>query len=211
MHFCYPCSRFICEMTRECVTWLSEMIYDSPRYSIDMCFQLVLEAYTQEPYVTATHCNALQHAATHCNTLVLEPYTQEPCVSATHCNTLQRTATHCNTLQHTRPGAIHTHAANTLQHTATLCKTLCNTLYNTLQHTAMHSYQPYIHTHSRTCTHIYTIGSFPPSIPTRPHTNSNIHKEKWEPYDSSKSSQQCCSVLQCVAVCCSALQCVAVW
>ena len=41
------------------------------------------------PHMTATHCNALQHAATHCNTLQH---------TATHCNTLQHTATHCNTL-----------------------------------------------------------------------------------------------------------------
>jgi len=36
---------------------------------------------------TATHCNTLQHTATHCKH------------TATHCNTLQYTATHCNTLQ----------------------------------------------------------------------------------------------------------------
>jgi len=34
-----------------------------------------------------THCNTLQHTATHCNTLQH---------TATHCNTLQHTATHCN-------------------------------------------------------------------------------------------------------------------
>ena len=33
----------------------------------------------------STHCNTLQHIATH----------------STHCNTLQHTAIHCNTLQHT--------------------------------------------------------------------------------------------------------------
>ena len=57
----------------------------------------------------ATHCNALQHTATH----------------STHCNTLQRTAAH---MQHT---ATHCHALprtairyNTLQRTATHCNTL---------------------------------------------------------------------------------------
>jgi len=62
--------------------------------------------------VCCTHCNTLQHTATHgthCNTLhYTAAYTH---ASATHCNTLQHTATHCNTLQHTA-----THC-NTLQHT----------------------------------------------------------------------------------------------
>ena len=44
-------------------------------------------------YFIHSHCNILQHTATHCNTL--QHYTQS------HCNTLQHTATHCNTLQHT--------------------------------------------------------------------------------------------------------------
>jgi len=57
----------------------------------------------------ATHCNTLQHTATHCNTL------QHNAKQAIHCNTLSlcssqfaptrcistNTATHCNTLQHT--------------------------------------------------------------------------------------------------------------
>jgi len=43
------------------------------------------------PSLTATHCNTLQHTATH---FILS-------LTATHCNTLQHTATHCNTLQHT--------------------------------------------------------------------------------------------------------------
>ena len=61
--------------------------------------------------VTATHCNTLQHTATHCTT---------------HCSTLQHTETHCNTLQHT---AQHTAAhCNTLQHTATHCDTLQHTV-----------------------------------------------------------------------------------
>ena len=69
---------------------------------------------------TATHCNALQHTATHRNT---------------HCNTLQHTTTHCNTqecssivsflhynAQDTPPPSLATDIAthcNTLQHTAT--------------------------------------------------------------------------------------------
>jgi len=55
-----------------------------------------------------------------------------------HCNTLQHTATHCRTLgQHTA-----THC-NTLQHTATHCRTLGQhtaTHCNTLQHTATHKH-----------------------------------------------------------------------
>jgi len=114
----------------------------------------------------ATHCNTLQHTATHCNT---------------HCNTLQHTATHskmkecfpkhtcqctytrvsntitkrtatrCNTCMFAmhmcllfaahcdaqHHSAIH---CNALQHTATHCNTLQHiaTHCNTLQHTATH-------------------------------------------------------------------------
>ena len=68
----------------------------------------------------STHCNTLQHTATHCNMLVLQVRTHEDggCAlampyscGATHCNTLQHTAPHCTTLQH---AATH---YNTLQHT----------------------------------------------------------------------------------------------
>jgi len=62
---------------------------------------------------TATHSNTLQHTATHCNAqqhtatqvfrlsrnLLQHSFTT--CAhTAKHCNTLQHTATHCNTLQH---------------------------------------------------------------------------------------------------------------
>jgi len=71
-------------------------------------------------YHTTTHCNALQHTATHWPSHLLQ-YSMRTlrlcwCFlldtlqrAATHCNALQHTATHCNTLQHT---AIHcnTHA-----------------------------------------------------------------------------------------------------
>jgi len=43
---------------------------------------------------TATHCNTLQHTATHCNTLHLMEW-QVIAGTARHCNTLQHTATHC--------------------------------------------------------------------------------------------------------------------
>ena len=50
-----------------------------------------------------THCNTLQHIATHCNAAWSTPCStlQHTQHTATHCNTLQNTATHCNTLQHT--------------------------------------------------------------------------------------------------------------
>jgi len=50
-----------------------------------------------------THCNTLQHTATHCNRMGRASWpTCESCHTyerqhtATHCNTLQHTATHCN-------------------------------------------------------------------------------------------------------------------
>ena len=57
-------------------------------------------ALARESFVT--HCNTLQHTATHCNTL----------------NTRQHTATHDNTLYH--PASPRT----TLHHTAAHCNTL---------------------------------------------------------------------------------------
>jgi len=82
----------------------------------------------------ATHCNTLQHgathhAATHCDTLQH---------AATRCNTLQHAATRCNSLFRNRTsnvgslfGATTASHRNTLQHTASQC--------HTLQHTATHS------------------------------------------------------------------------
>jgi len=76
-----------------------------------------------------THCNTLQHTATHRNmpqhTARIAPVWHEYFMTGTNHSrhtTLQHTATRCNTLQH---AATH---CNTLQHTATHC--------NTLQHTA---------------------------------------------------------------------------
>jgi len=54
---------------------------------------------------TATHCNTLQHAATHrsitVRTELALSYLVE--IRRSHCKTLQNTATRCNTLQHTCP------------------------------------------------------------------------------------------------------------
>ena len=45
-----------------------------------------------------THCNTLQHAATHCNTRDMLSLFD---LKSTRCNTLQHIATHYNSLQHT--------------------------------------------------------------------------------------------------------------
>jgi len=94
----------------------------------------------------ATHCNTLQHPATHCNIAHTDVVPEAPPSdamqnTATHYHTLQHTATHCNTLQHIQmsylkyPLTLTDTLQNTLQHTATHC--------NTLQHTATHiSLQP---------------------------------------------------------------------
>jgi len=66
-----------------------------------------------------THCNTLQHAATHCNILHTWCVCQNsPKVVQRVCyiGMDQHTATHCNTLQHTATYCI------ALQHTATHCK-----------------------------------------------------------------------------------------
>jgi len=79
--------------------------------------------------ITATHCNTLQHTATHF--YVLREGVPSLRHTATHCNILQHTATHCDTLQRTSTYCEKVcHHCNTLQHTATYC--------NTLQHTATH-------------------------------------------------------------------------
>jgi len=104
-----------------------------------------------------SHCNTLQHTATHCNTThgntrqhttthKSHRVSRIDCdtLTATHCNTLQHIATHCNTLQvnliaRSRlraikwvkfNGTLSAAQCSTVQHTATHC--------NTLQHTATH-------------------------------------------------------------------------
>ena len=128
------------------------------RTALDVCCR-PMAIYTSESGSSAlryTHCNILQHTATHCNTLYIGEWElgtqvqtlqhaerhcdtlQHTAIHCIHCNTLQHTATHCNTLQYT---AIH---CNTTQHTATRCNTLyigeweLGTQANTLQHTATH-------------------------------------------------------------------------
>ena len=52
-----------------------------------------------------THCNTLQHTATHCHTHSFNHERRWTCTAYSCCNTLQHTATHCNT------------HCNTLRHT----------------------------------------------------------------------------------------------
>jgi len=66
----------------------------------------------------ATHCNTLQHTATHYN---MHMYSIYPLPSATAGNLLQHTATNCRTLQHTA-----THCS-TLRYSATQCNTMQRT------------------------------------------------------------------------------------
>jgi len=55
-----------------------------------------------------SHCNTLQHTATHASNIsanvltssLASVYTVASQLTATYCNTLQHTATHCNSLQH---------------------------------------------------------------------------------------------------------------
>ena len=50
-----------------------------------------------------SHCNTLQHTATHCDTLHNHDafIVRHSATPATHWHTLEHIATHCNTLQHT--------------------------------------------------------------------------------------------------------------
>ena len=92
-----------------------------------------------------THCNTLQHTATHCNMNASCLCTRTWWYGcATHCNTLQRTATHCNTLQHTATLTTLPLRTYIWRNGVENCNTHCNTLHriathcNTLQHTATH-------------------------------------------------------------------------
>ena len=114
---------------------------------------------------TATHCNTLQHTATHGNAhcITLQHTLQHTdlctfswssvliyfhvCRTATHCNTLQHTATHtashCNAHCNTQTCALSlgvlfwlTFMCAALQHTTTHCNTLQRTLHHNATHTA---------------------------------------------------------------------------
>ena len=131
-------------------------------------FSLVLSFSHSLPFLSpATHCNTLQHTATHCNSFshslpFLSPsFSHTQCMwgtsTASHCNTLQHTATQCNTRTQCMWGTTAT-PCNTLQHTATH--------YNTLQHTVTRAHSVcgvnllcptfYHNTHCNTLHHILT-------------------------------------------------------
>jgi len=58
----------------------------------------LLRTRTAQEQHTATHCNTLQHTATHAYGGHAQPHCNTLQHTATYCNTLQHTATHCNTL-----------------------------------------------------------------------------------------------------------------
>jgi len=126
----------------------------------------------------ATHCNTLQHTATHYGGCAVHARVLRVrmCVLATslqhiatHCNTLLHSATHCNkelwrracvSSPHVQHNAV---PGNTLQHTATH--------YNTLQHTA-----------------------------------TNCNKQFWWcacVFSTKRNIHHCSCVAACVAVCCN--------
>jgi len=92
---------------------------------------------------TATHCNTLQHTATHYRA---ESERKRPPTrvqhTATHCNTLQHTATHYHTIPHTlyknwSQGDYNTATyCNSVEQTATVLEQTakkCNTMHNLTQ------------------------------------------------------------------------------
>ena len=116
--------------------------------------------------LTATHCNTLQHTATHWASSGLGFYSFAP---SQRQHTRQHTATHCTTLQHTATwlelflvSICHYTQGNSLQHTEQYCNALqhaatyCNIAWarcllshtcrytnsNTLQHTAIQYFLP---------------------------------------------------------------------
>jgi len=125
------------------------------------------------PLLTAiaySHCNILQHTATHCNTLSFTFVRSFPrCISshykllnlhhtALHCTTLQHTATHCPYVRK-KLFALHFFLlllayCKTLQLTAIHCTTLPHTALHrpTLHHTA-----PHCATLHHTATHCDTL------------------------------------------------------
>ena len=142
--------------------------------------------YDHVSLLTATHCNRMQHTATHRDNLNSLQHT------ARHCNIAVQKQQHvlagvhscvfarCSTLLHTKSTATH---CNTLQHTATHC--------NTLQHTAL------LQCKNNGCSLIYKdVSSLAESCQFHPGMLQCV--------------AVCCSVLRCVAVCCDVLQSVAV-
>jgi len=93
---------------------------------------------------TATHCNPLQHTTTHDNHTISSPIQVGSLLNllrrtlkhpTTHCNTLQHAATRCNTLQHT---TTHDNTQSALRFNFARYSIYYAGHCNTLQHTATH-------------------------------------------------------------------------
>ena len=116
-----------------------------------------------------THCNKLQHTATHRrhSDHALWHVTTICIYAHAHCNTRQHTTTHCDTLQHSLQHSVrrvmtiheytytyvytHTHC-NTLHHTASLSQTR----HDHTIHTCIYIYI-YTHTNTHTATYCNTL------------------------------------------------------
>jgi len=127
---------------------------------------------------TATHCNTLQHTATHRNTpeqhtathwYTHAPKTCSPCSCVRVCHH-SCTATHCNKLRHTA-----THCYSTLQHTYTMnmltlltCVCVPSPLYvSAIPHTQSPVQSPHCNTLLRIETYCNTL------------QHTHIHKLMW--------------------------------
>jgi len=132
---------------------------------------------------TATHCNTLQHTATHKMSIASRNDQR-----FSHCNALQHAATHCNTLQHAT-GALHQEMLSDF-HIVTHC--------NTLQHTATHNRSI---TSSNDQRFSQTRGVATSSLCPHRHRKTAGVLQCVAMY---------CSAPQCVSVCCNILQCAAV-
>jgi len=125
-----------CSSTPECHKWLcrahntTSTPPNSPILSFAECHSVCVGSHSTQDVGqhTATHCNTLQHTASHdVGQCVFCPITITH--YKTHYNTLQHVATHCNTLHHTMLGNAYfvPHYNNALQHVATRCKPLQHT------------------------------------------------------------------------------------
>ena len=128
--------------------------------------------------VPTTHCNILQHTATHCDVQIIScclRISQSDALRASSCNTLQHflqhnptlPATHSNTLQYCKqiissPFTAVSHYLPSscvfLKHTATHCLTLSRTAIHcsTLPHTTTHC-NTLLHTMLHTTAHCNTL------------------------------------------------------
>jgi len=92
----------------------------------------------------ATHCNTLQHTASHIRLYAKMSHASITAPSATTCNTLRRTTSHCNTLQYdcnqTRNLHTPTSCSNFTTTSASHCNSLECTITQKLQHKSNHTH-----------------------------------------------------------------------